>query len=119
MSVIENSASFYATNCKILGVRQTATLDEIKAAYRRLARLYHPDLNPHCPEAESQLKTINAAYEALCARCSSVVDGKRHLQKASGQKQVSMDRDVMQSNSIYNLFVDSLLGNSNCSPRGR
>lgn len=49
----------------LLGVQKTATLDEIKKAYRRLARKYHPDLNPGDKEAEEKFKEISAAFEIL------------------------------------------------------
>jgi len=48
----------------ILGVSREATDDEIKRAYRKLARQYHPDVNPD-PEAHEKFKDINAAYEVL------------------------------------------------------
>ncbi len=48
----------------ILGVSQDASADEIKRAYRKLARQYHPDVNPD-PEAQEKFKEINAAYEVL------------------------------------------------------
>lgn len=47
-----------------LGVSKTASSDEIKKAYRRLARKYHPDINKE-PGAEEKFKEINAAYEIL------------------------------------------------------
>jgi molecular chaperone DnaJ len=48
----------------ILGVRRDSTPDEIKRAYRRLAREFHPDVNPD-PVAQEKFKDINAAYEVL------------------------------------------------------
>jgi molecular chaperone DnaJ len=48
----------------ILGVARNASADEIKRAYRKLAREYHPDVNPD-PEAQEKFKEINAAYEVL------------------------------------------------------
>ena len=49
----------------ILGVRKTATDNEIKNAYRLLAKQYHPDTNPDKPGAEEKLKDINEAYATL------------------------------------------------------
>lgn len=50
---------------QILGVSKTATPEEIKKAYRKLARKYHPDLNPGDKEAERRFKEINEAQEVL------------------------------------------------------
>jgi curved DNA-binding protein len=52
---------YYST----LGVAKTATGKEIKQAYRKLARKYHPDVNPGDKSAESKFKEINEAYEVL------------------------------------------------------
>ncbi len=49
----------------ILGVPKTATDAEIKKAYRKLARKYHPDVNPDDPQAEVKFKEVSAAYDIL------------------------------------------------------
>ena len=49
----------------VLGVKKDATEKEIKQAYRRLARKYHPDVNPGNKEAEERFKEISEAYEVL------------------------------------------------------
>jgi molecular chaperone DnaJ len=50
---------------EVLSVSRNADADEIKKAYRALARKYHPDVNNGTPEAEERFKEINAAYEIL------------------------------------------------------
>ncbi len=55
----------YIDYYKILGVDKNASEDEIKKAYRKLARKYHPDVNPNNKEAENKFKEINEANEVL------------------------------------------------------
>lgn len=50
---------------EILGVKREATADEIKSAYRKLARQYHPDLHPGDKTAEAKFKEVQAAYDVL------------------------------------------------------
>lgn len=55
----------YKDYYKILGVSRTASADDIKKAFRKLARKYHPDVNPGDKKAEEKFKEINEAYEVL------------------------------------------------------
>ena len=56
-----NNKDYYET----LGVNKNASADEIKSAYRKLAKKYHPDLNKDNPEAAEKFKEVNEAYECL------------------------------------------------------
>lgn len=50
---------------RVLGVSQGASEDEIKKAYRNLAKKYHPDVNNGSPEAEARMKEVNEAYSQI------------------------------------------------------
>jgi DnaJ-class molecular chaperone len=53
------------TPYEVLGVKPTATADEIRKAYRKLAKEFHPDLNPGKPAAEARFKAVATAYDLL------------------------------------------------------
>ena len=59
------AASGYRDYFKVLGVERNATSVSIKRAFRKLARQYHPDVNPGNSESEAKFKEINEAYEVL------------------------------------------------------
>ena len=50
---------------KVLGVERKASEAEIKSAYRKLARKFHPDVNPNNKEAEAKFKELNEAYQVI------------------------------------------------------
>ena len=50
---------------KVLGLEQDASLDDVKKAYRKMAKLYHPDLHPDDPEIHDKMNAVNEAYDML------------------------------------------------------
>ncbi len=62
---------------RVLGLSPNATDDEVKAAYRKLAKKYHPDLNGGSPEAEEKMKEINAAYAQIMNRQTGPQAGRQ------------------------------------------
>lgn len=71
-----DAKDFYA----VLGVERTASSEDIKRAYRKLARKHHPDVNPGNKEAEEKFKAISAAYDVLSN------DEKRKLYDEFGEE---------------------------------
>ena len=57
----ENKRDYY----EVLGIQKGASDEEIKKSFRKLAKKYHPDLNPGDAEAEKNFKEVNEAYEVL------------------------------------------------------
>lgn len=51
---------------EILGVREGASMEEIKRAYRKKAKENHPDLHPNDPKANERMQQVNQAYDMLC-----------------------------------------------------
>ena len=64
----------------VLGVSETATDDEIKKAYRKLATKYHPDLNPDDKTSEQKMQEVNSAYDLI----KDIRSGKKTAAEAYG-----------------------------------
>ena len=82
---------------EVLGVEKTASDDEIKSAYRKLAKKYHPDLNPNNKEAEVQFKEAHEAYEAHEAEPYSAMT----TQGKKGKKAQRMTMAFSEENMAY------------------
>lgn len=104
---------------EVLGVERSASADEIKRAYRKLALKYHPDRNTDNPEAETKFKQCAEAYEVLSD------PEKRTRYDRYGHEGLSgagmHDFNSMRVNDIFDLFGDLFggLGGFGSSGRGR
>lgn len=88
---------------EILGVAKTATADEIKSAYKKLAIKYHPDRNPGDKEAESKFKEAAEAYDVLRDPDKRKRYDQFGPEGVKGMGGVNMDMDM---NDIFSMFGD-------------
>jgi curved DNA-binding protein len=115
---------------KILGLPKTATEKEIKGAYRKLARKYHPDVNPDSKEAEKKFKEVNEANEVLSHAENRKKydkygkDWKHGEEQEKAQRQYSgrsQQRSGPQgfSDGDYSDFFESMFGDGSSGGFGR
>lgn len=128
---MQNFRNYYA----ILGVSKDATLDEIKQTFRKLARQYHPDVNPGNQEAEEKFKSIGEAYEVLSDQSKRAqYDRYSNFWQQSGfQNAAAWAKNWSNSRSAerreedidfskfrdFNSFVDQLLNRPEPEPLNR
>src|SRR4051812_43460926 len=98
MSVAATKRDYY----EILSVSRTASDEEIKRAYRRLAMKYHPDRNPGDAEAEVRFKECAEAYEVL----SDDAKRRRYDQYGHAGVQGAHDFSHMDVGDIFSMFDD-------------
>ena len=83
----------------VLGVSETATDEEIRAAYRTLAKKYHPDLNPNDPEAARRMNDINVAYDQIKS-----ADKREQYRASQTQQQQTYYQQSYYANPFENYY---------------
>lgn len=96
---------------RTLQVERLASMEQIKAAYRRLARIHHPDLNLGNPVSAERFKAINIAYETLSNHLATHQAGRLRSPEQSAPKQTHPSREDWLQNEVYNSFMSVLQGN--------
>lgn len=96
----------YKDYYKILGVDKNASTGQIKAAYRRLARKYHPDVNPGNKEAEAKFKEINEAHSVL----NNPDKRKKYDELGSNWERVSRDQGFARQYAAQGAYTRGRTG---------
>jgi curved DNA-binding protein len=121
---------------KILGIDKNATEAEVKKAYRKLARKYHPDLNPNDKEAELKFKEVNEANEVLShpenrKKYDQYGEDWKHSEEFEKQRQQQQSRsrsgqqggfggfEGFSGGGDYSDFFESLFGGRSARGRSR
>lgn len=86
---------------RVLGVPQSATEDEIKKAYRKKAKEYHPDLHPNDPVAVKKMQEVNEAYDMLMNPEKYASQRAQQQQQQSHQQYNPYNRSSSQNGSGY------------------
>lgn len=85
---------------QILGLDSSASKDEVKKAYRKLARQYHPDLHPNDPEAAKKMNEINEAYDRVMNPDKYAAEDARKA-RANGQSSYNPNTNRGPGHSGY------------------
>lgn len=86
-----------------LGIEHNASMEEIKQAYRRLAKKYHPDVNHGNPNAEVQFKKVKEAYETLYStELREKYDARLGLSKQRFKKTTNQSNDAGVNSQGFN-----------------
>jgi len=118
---------------KLLGIDKTATPKEIKNAYRKLARKFHPDLNPNDKDAKRNFQQINEANEVLSDpekrkkydqygkewQHSEQFEKQKQYQRQSSDSRGSRYTSGSQSEGDFSDFFESMFGGAAGAGRGR
>ncbi|TCS77550.1 molecular chaperone DnaJ [Muricomes intestini] len=88
----------------VLGVSSDASMEEVTAAYRKLARKYHPDINPDDVTAEEKMRQINAAYEQIKTGETGGVNYEQADGSYGPQREYDSSRGSYQGDDPYGGF---------------
>ena len=114
----------YIDYYKILGIERSATQDDVKKAYKKLARKYHPDLNPNDPDAHRKFQEINEAHEVLGdpekrKKYDQYGENWKHADEFEAQRQQYRSYQDGQEGFTFLLFyfssMDFRISSSSCS----
>jgi curved DNA-binding protein len=123
----------YIDYYKILGVDKNATPEDIKKAYRKLARKYHPDINPDDKDAKKRFQEINEANAVLSNdenrkkydqygenwQHAEEFEGARRQQSQQQQQYQSSPFGNMDDEAAFSAFFESMFGRSSQGDRSR